>query len=280
MTKPFDAATKRLVEAGPAAWLVYAGLAGERAELIDTDLTTITSQADRILRVYNPDYLAHLELQGAYLKGYGDDTLRYNALACTRYRLPVQSVVILLRKEADGPAMSGVVHYKVPGGTGELYFKYKVVRVWEKSVEEVLQGDLATLPLAPLANVSLKQLPAVIRRMEARIEREAGVEDAATFWTATLLLLGLRFKRGTVVELLKGVQGLNESDTYLMILEEGEARGEVRGERTILLRMGEKRFGPPSEQTVAALEAIQSPEALVELGLRLLEVESWSELLA
>ena len=49
-SKPFDAAAKRLVEAGPAAWLTYAGLQGERAELIDAELTTITSQSDRIMR--------------------------------------------------------------------------------------------------------------------------------------------------------------------------------------------------------------------------------------
>ena len=40
MAKPFDAATRRLVEAGPAAWLAYFGLQGERAELIDANLIT------------------------------------------------------------------------------------------------------------------------------------------------------------------------------------------------------------------------------------------------
>ena len=283
MAKPFDAATKRLVESGPTGWLAYAGLQGEQAELVDADLTTITSEADRILRVHNPDYLAHLELQVSYVKEYGDAVLRYNALACTRYHLPVQSVIILLRKEADGPGMSGVVHYPVPGGEGELYFRYKVVRVWEKSVDEVLAGDLATLPLAPLADVSLEEAPNVIRRMEERIAREASRDEASMYWTATLLLLGLRFKRETVISLLKGVQGLKESDTYLMILEEGEARGEARGElngeRKLLIRQGEKRFGAPDEQTLSTLEAIDSPEALMDLGLRLLEVESWKELL-
>lgn len=283
MAKPFDAATKRLVEASPHAWLAYAGLNGERAELIDADLSTITSEADRMLRVYNPDYLAHFELNVSYSKEYGDSLLRYNALATARHHIPVQSVVVLLRKEADGPAMSGVVHYEAPGGGGELFFRYKVVRVWEKAVDDILNGELATLPLAPLANVPLKRLPDVIRQMEDRFDREASVEEAGTYWTATLLLLGLRFKRGTVVELLKGVRGLNESDTYLMIIEEGEARGEARGElkgeRTLLLKQGEKRFGRPSASVKARLESIESSDDLIRLGLRIFEVESWTELL-
>jgi predicted transposase YdaD len=176
--------------------------------------------------------------------------------------------------------MSGKVRYRVPGGAGELYFRYKVVRVWNKSAEEVLAGDLATLPLAPLADVPLGRMPSVIHRMQERIEREAGPEEAGTLWTTTMLLLGLRFKRDTVIGLLKGVGGLKESDTYMMILEEGEARGEARGERKLLLRQGEKRFGSPDAQVLAILESIDSPERLEQLGLRLLEVESWKELLA
>lgn len=65
---------------------------------------------------------------------------------------------------------------------------------------------------------------------------------------------------------------------------EGEARGEARGEaksaREILLRLGRKRFGEPDEGLVQALEAITSAETLQDIAVRLLEVESWEELLA
>ena len=66
MSKPFDAAIKRLVEADPTAWLHFLGLPGEQAELMDADLATVIAEADRILRVTNPDYLAHIELQASY----------------------------------------------------------------------------------------------------------------------------------------------------------------------------------------------------------------------
>jgi hypothetical protein len=93
--------------------------------------------------------------------------LLYNVLAYSRYKLPVQSVIILLRKEADGPAMSGKIGYEVPQSqAGSLALRYRVVRVWEKAVEEVLQGGLAALPLAPLANVSENELPAIVKQKE------------------------------------------------------------------------------------------------------------------
>jgi hypothetical protein len=66
------------------------------------------------------------------------------------------------------------------------------------------------------------------------------------------------------------------SDTYLEILEEGEAKGA----RKFLLRLGQKQFGVPDRATKAALEAITDPERLEQLGERVLEVSSWQELLA
>ena len=38
MAKPFDAATKQLVELAPLEWLHFLGLPGTEAEMIDGDL--------------------------------------------------------------------------------------------------------------------------------------------------------------------------------------------------------------------------------------------------
>ena len=80
---------------------------------------------------------------------------------------------------------------------------------------------------------------------------------------------------------------MKDSKTYQAIIEEGrvegvaigEARGEARGERNLILLIGGKRFGEPSTATLAQLEAIAIPAELERLAARLLEVESWSELL-
>jgi hypothetical protein len=62
-------------------------------------------------------------------------------------------------------------------------------------------------------------------------------------------------------------------------IELGEERGRATEARSLILRLGTKRFGGASAESEAALEQadIVGPEAIVE---RLLEVESWQELLA
>ena len=65
MAKPFDAATKRLLEIDPAGWLACPGLPiTGPVRAVDSDLSTVTAEADTILQVGEPaDYLAHIELQ-------------------------------------------------------------------------------------------------------------------------------------------------------------------------------------------------------------------------
>ncbi|HEV2472572.1 MAG TPA: hypothetical protein VGS41_07915, partial [Chthonomonadales bacterium] len=108
MAGPFDATTKHLVEAHPDDWLRLAGLKGVTAEAIDADLSTVTAEADKVLRVAaDPPWLMHLELQAGYLPDLPRRTQVHNALLDRRHDLPVRSVIILLRPEADGPAMTG-----------------------------------------------------------------------------------------------------------------------------------------------------------------------------
>jgi hypothetical protein len=48
----------------------------------------------------------------------------------------------------------------------------------------------------------------------------------------------------------------------------------------LLLRQGRKRFGEPRAQVLARLEAVVEIAELDRLAERLLEVETWDELLA
>ena len=91
--------------------------------------------------------------------------------------------------------------------------------------------------------------------------------------------MGLTYGRDRIYALLKGVEGMEESVIYQDILEKGEARGRLEEALTLLLRIGSKRLGIPDAQTKAKLEAITSVEDLEQLADRLLEAESWQELL-
>jgi hypothetical protein len=73
---------------------------------------------------------------------------------------------------------------------------------------------------------------------------------------------------------------MEESDTYLEILEKGEAKGRVAEAKRLLLRLGKLQFGIPDRAAKDALEAITDLERLEQLGERVLEVSSWQELFA
>ena len=289
MAKPFDATTKHLLETYPGPWLDYLGLdhAG-RVEVLDVDLSTVTAEADKVFRLEAPGpSLAHLEFQSSYDSMLGLRLLRYNILLTYREGLPVRSVALLLRPEADGREMTGVLQQGDPGGEHYLEFRYKVVRAWERPVGPILTGPLGTLPMAPLADAPPEALPAVIRSMKERLDREAEETERADFWTSTYLLMGLRYSDELIAELLRGVRDMKESTTYQAILREGRAEGRIEGraegriegERRLLLKIGRQKFGEPDAETLAAIESLSSLEEIDGLANRLIFASSWKELL-
>jgi len=66
-----------------------------------------------------------------------------------------------------------------------------------------------------------------------------------------------------------------QSPAYQAILHEGRA---VEAKR-ILLRLGGKRFGPPSAATKEALESVSDLAQIEDLTDRLLDAPNWDELL-
>jgi predicted transposase YdaD len=103
--------------------------------------------------------------------------------------------------------------------------------------------------------------------------------------------MGLRYPAALIAPLLEGLREMEESVTYQAIIrkgrevgrevgrEEGREVGRVEEARALLRRLGGKRFGPPPAAVQVALDAITSAERLEQLSERLLDVESWEELL-
>ena len=73
---------------------------------------------------------------------------------------------------------------------------------------------------------------------------------------------------------------MEESTTYQGILEEGESRGLSRGQKATILRIGTKRFGPPSAVAAAALQATPDTARLESLADGILDAAGWDDLLA
>lgn len=266
MSKPFDATTKQIVDTDPLAWVRLLDLPGGKAKLIDSDFS-LTAQADRLIKVTNPDYVLHLEMQASYDPEMAERTHFYHVAARRKFRLPVKSVVVLLRKEADGPAMSGNL------ADDSFDFRFGVLRIWKITPDRLLDGPISLLPLAAISQVTEETVSGVIRNMRHRIAAEN--VDTKAIWAATLVLLGLNYPSEFALALLAGVADMKESSTYQSILAEGRAEGE----RQLLILVGSKRFGEPDSRTRQMLGGITSAQRLEELAGRLLEVKSWQELL-
>src|SRR5262249_47301504 len=157
----------------------------------------------------------------------------YNSLLEYRHRIPVHSMAVLLRPHASTARLTGAGQSAFPGRRPHATWRYQVVRVWQLPAEKFLASGLGLLPLAPLSQVKRAELPALIRRMEERIRAEATPQEGGVLWTATKVLMGLRFPAKSVSHLLRGVHGMKESVTYQEIVGEGEIR---YGHRALLLQ--------------------------------------------
>jgi hypothetical protein len=282
MAKPFDAALKELIEKHPADWLAFFGApATDPVRTIDADVSTVSAATDKLFLVESdPAWLLHVEFQSSPSSGLIERLQWYNTLVRYRHRLPVRSSLVLLRPSADSPQYSGVWQDQLPDGTIYLEFRYQPIRLWQLSQEAVLQGGVGVLPLALLADVPERDLPDVVRRVAERLKHEVPERhEAETLWTQTFVLAGLRLSRSLLDPLFRGASAMS-------ILEDSSAleyfteRAEMRALREVLRNLGEQRFGPPGETVSAALQQLEDPQRLKRMTQRILQVNSWDELLA
>ena len=126
MSKPYDAAGKELLHSDPAAWAALLGIdcPADRIQLIDTDLSTVSSAADKAILfkeerpwVMNVEFLSWPDRQAPR------QLLAYNALLQRRHELPVASVLVLLAPKALHGDFSGELDVPTPFGP-EWSFRY------------------------------------------------------------------------------------------------------------------------------------------------------------
>jgi len=282
MSMTFDATLKDMGRDSPEGFLAaFDRPPAGPVKLLNVDLSTVTTAADLVLGLgEGPEEIIHLDFQSSASAWKHADVMVYNALLFAHYRVPVHSVVVLLRPQARHSNMNGVIRYAARPGRGGMEFGYEVVRLWERPAEELLAADLGVAPLAMLGRLPgglpLEEgLAAVARRVVERLTQEAPPDRAKKLLTDALLLTGLRVRRDAAVRIFRGVRAMEESDTYLMILDQGEERG-LRG---IILLLGEDQFGPPNASVKAGLQNITDLDRLKRIARRTPKATSWQEIL-
>jgi hypothetical protein len=282
MPLPFDATLKDLVQTHTHDIAAAFGLEDPQpVSVLNVDLSTVTAATDIVLGFGDPlQWLVDLNFQSSRAEDLLARVMLYNALLYHRFRVPVHSLVVLLRQEAQNPTQGRRLSYQVRPRRGKMDFSFEILPLWRRPVRQLLGGGLGTLPLAPLGRLPTgvpvaEALPGVIRRIEGRLTREATPEEANRLLTASFVLTGLRLSRDEAVHLFRGVRAMRESTTYQYILDEGR----IEEARAMLLRQGRIRFGPPGEQAEAVLAGISDLDRLRRMGERLVQAGTWQEVL-
>ena len=153
------------------------------------------------------------------------------------------------------------------------------MRVWERPAEDFLNGPLGLAPLAvlgrPPAGQSREQaLPAQVDRIIDRGVAEAG-DRVSEFMTSSFILAGMHSSKDFLHVLFHRGLTMIESSAFALM----ESLAEERRARHIVRKLGETKFGPPTDAQAAKLAAIDDLDRLDRLAVRLLKVDSWDALL-
>ncbi len=288
MAKTFDATMKGLVQNNVAEFLTEFDQPPDGpCLLLNVDLSTVSVDADIVVSINDPPTeIIHIEFQASASATKHVDILTYNVLLHRRYTVPVHTIVMLMRPTATHSNLNGEVSYSARPGHGSMNFEYEIIELWQIPVDDLLRSPVGLLPLAPLGRLPedvarQEALQAVLDRMAERITEETEHDQSVRLLTSAYLLIGLRVNRAEARELFQGVQAMKESETYMMILDEGKEIGREEGReatRELLRIFGEERFGPLDESDAAQLEAIKDLAKLQELAKKVSKVNSWKEL--
>jgi hypothetical protein len=278
MPEPFDATLKELIEAFPDDWLRRLGVpAAGPVEVLSPELSTVTAAADLVLRIGGA--VVHIEAESGPDPDLATRMLLYNVLIHRQVQLPVHSIVFLLRPTANPGGLSGTIQY-APRPPYGLEFRFEIIRVWEQSAQSHGGMGLGVLPLAVLCKPpqGMTRKEGVIYTLERvvdRIAREAPPDKMNLLVTATVILAGMYLDPREIQDAIQRFPAMIESSAYQVFEEIGAA---LNLKKTIL-RLGEVKFGRPTDEQKHKLEAITNLARLERLSVRLLKVDDWDALL-
>jgi len=294
MAKPFDASLNQLIDERPQEWATFlaerAGVPDGPAVVLDTDLST-TLQPDKLFRVDGPSpAVLHLELEVNSRLGIPLDLLRYNVVTHHLLRIPVHSVLVLLRPKANASDQTG--EWLVPGADGRTYltFRYSIVRVWQESMETFLRGGVTISPLAVVTNEAAADVEAAYRTVDRHLRHSNLPEHVRKKLMGTAVILGgLRYDKDQLREINMSLGSiLRESSIVVDFMEESKAEGKAEGMaegkeealRSLILRLGRRRLGPMEPEIEALLIGIDDVSRLERISDHLFDAASWDDLLA
>jgi len=284
MPKPYDDAMKKLVGGNPqdlVSWILPGALYGKQ---LPFELNVENIYADGLLlaTLDGKEFLAHFEFQSSYDGRIGERLLEYNVLASRQYNyLPVYSCVIYLKNHSSvphSPLMRGL-----PNGEEVVRFHYRSIELGKLAAGELLQtGLVGLLPLLPLTKDGAQRevVEEMISGLISADKTESlwiGYALASRVLTDDLNWLKRRFA------MLEDI--LRDTPVYQEVLAKGEEKGLEKGreegkleaQRQALLDVVQERFPAIARIAKQQADAIQDPEVLRRLTVKISVVKTSKE---
>jgi hypothetical protein len=271
----YDQAFKILVDLNPNDWALLAGLSVvNNAAGMETELAERNRHLDRLIRVSDDqgDIAVHLEFQAG--KSGNRVPIRlidYSIGVTEKYRLPVHSCVVLLRRPADSPVLTGAYKQRSRGVMPYLTFRYRVVRLWQVPVKTLLLPGSSVAVAAVLADHGTLPADEIALRIATCINVISDIDTRAMLFTIAYNLAGLRFN-DSQADIMFGRE-ISVLEKYSSTVQATLRRGEAR----LLLTSAEQIFGAPSQEILDKVRNAKSKK-LVEWNLRIGKAQSWTEL--
>ena len=276
MKADYDQAFKILVNTNPADWAALAGLTAViHAHSMETELPARNRYLDSLILVSDEqgEIAVHLEFQaGKSGNRIPIRLLDYSIGVTEKHHLAVHSCVVLLRKSADSPGLTGSYKQQSRGVLPYLTFRYSILRLWQVPVSTFLVSGSSVAVAAGLADHGTLSLESVASEITACINAISDIEMRAMLFTIAYNLAGLRFN-DSQADIMFGRE-ISVLEKYSTTVQATLRRGEVR----LLLTSAEQIFGAPSQEIVDKIKQAKSKK-LVEWAIRLRTAQSWSELI-
>jgi hypothetical protein len=246
---------------------------------LNVDLSTLSAATDVAIGFGKPlQEIADLNFQSGPDPDVPARCHLYSAALHFRYKVPVRTLLILLRPKAETVGLDGKLAYF--SGSSGVEFSYEVVRIWKEPIEPFLKGGLHLLPLATLCQLPEDRSVAdalrdVVREIDRRLVEECEHAQAVRLMTAAFVLTGLRVRQEKLGPIYEGVRVMHETVAW----DYYEEIGGIRTAHRLLLFQGKQRLGPPDASVVAALKSIKDLDRLERLAGAVMHAATWEELL-
>lgn len=273
MAGQWDGRMKRLVKDNPQDFVTWLAQGARYHSELNAHLPSRNIDADTLFKVTLDGrlFLLHIEFQTRRDRSMAKRLWEYNVLTTCKYKLPVRSYVIYLKKDRSVAKSPLVI--ALPDGEEIHRFKFTSIELYKFPTAQIKQtGLIGLLPLLPLTKEGAKQV--IVEEMITDIQRLAGEEAQGNLLSFGFAFASLAFEKQEADQdwLIRRFQMLEdilqETEIYKYIKREGREEGlqeSLQEMREALQRIVQARFPKLVRLAKGQTSIIEDPKALRDL---------------